>query len=296
VPRSGSLALAFVVLGFAAAPASEPLDPMRAAILARFNRMRPEGKLLSLSPTLSRVAQARAEDFARFSRNPSDAPLAQAEAAATREGYEPRLLAEVLITGERNLESMLDETLHGDSALAQEIAREPNRDLGVGMALRSEDPPLYVFLFAASWVDFLKDKRAEFSDLARVRRELLERVNRERALRRLPLLRPNPRLDIAAQNHAEDMLARAYYGHTSPEGATALERSKAAGYTPQFVGENIAEGQETYDRVVADWMASAAHREHILSRVFSDIGSGVAVGANARGHEILWVQVFGRSN
>jgi uncharacterized protein YkwD len=266
---------------------------MRATILARINRERPKGKPLSLSPALSRVAQARAEELARSGRNPSQQLLTD-EGAAKKEGYEPRLLGEVFITAEGSLDAVLEESLRGESVLAQETARERYTDLGIGFALHGDEPPHYVFLFAASWAAFLKDEQAEFSDLSRVRRELLERINRERTERHLSLLRPDPRLNIAAQRHAEDMLARSYYGHKSPEGKTALERSKSAGYVPQFVGENIAEGQDTYDRVVKDWMASTVHREHILSPVFSDIGSGVAVGANKNGHQILWVQMFGR--
>jgi uncharacterized protein YkwD len=267
---------------------------MRATILTRVNRERPKGKPLALSPALCRVAQTRAEELAS-GRNPNQLLLSDAEDGAKKGGYEPRRLGEVFVTAEGSLDDVLDETLRGGSALMQEIAREPYTDLGIGFALHGDEPPHYVFLFAASWADFLRDKRAEFSDLSRVRRELLERINRERTERRLAPLRPDSRLDIAAQNHADDMLARSYYGHKSPEGKTVLERSKAAGYAPQFVGENIAEGQDTYDRVVKDWMASPVHREHILSPVFSDIGSGIAVGANKNGSEILWVQVFGRS-
>jgi uncharacterized protein YkwD len=291
VRRAGSLILC-AAISLAAAP--DPFDPMRAEILARFNRMR-QGPPLALSPALSKVAQARAEEFARSRGTARDATLTEAEAAAIREGYEPRSLSEVFITAEGNLDEALSESLRGSSPLMQEVARERNRDLGIGFALRSGEPPLYIFLFASNWTDFLKARRAEFSDLPRVRRELLQRINQERARRHLPPLRPDPKLDTAAQKHAEDMLARSYYGHTSPEGTTALERAKAAGYFAHFIGENIAEGQESYDRVVHDWMESAAHREHILSPVFNEVGSGVAVGANARGHEILWVQVFGRT-
>jgi hypothetical protein len=43
------------------------------------------------------------------------------------------------------------------------------------------------------------------------------------------------------------------------------------------------------------WMSSPIHREHLLSPVFAQIGSGVAVGKNANGYQILWVQCFGRS-
>jgi uncharacterized protein YkwD len=90
------------------------------------------------------------------------------------------------------------------------------------------------------------------------------------------------------------MLARSYYGHDSPEGSTALERSKAAGYKPRFVGENVARGQYSPEEVMDGWMGSEKHREHILGKLFTDVGAAVAIGKNKNGYQVLWVQVFGR--
>jgi uncharacterized protein YkwD len=35
------------------------------------------------------------------------------------------------------------------------------------------------------------------------------------------------------------------------------------------------------------------HRDHIVSLVLKEIGIGMAFGKNARGYEIVWVQMFG---
>ncbi|HEY6930337.1 MAG TPA: CAP domain-containing protein [Thermoanaerobaculia bacterium] len=282
-------------LGLAAGAPPDSLDPLRTQLLAGINDVRPGGKPLVLSPILCRTAQARAEELSRSGRNPHDAKLAEAATAAERAGYDALLLSEIFIEAEGDVPMFLATFLHGEGALAREVARAPLRDLGIGFVLRGDLPPLYVFLFGLSWPDYLTAKRKELGDLSRVRRELLERVNRERARIHLAPLSPNPKLDAAAQAHAEDMLARSYFGHNSPEGNTVLERSKLAGYRPHYSGENLAEGQDSFDQVVAGWMASPVHREHILSQVFSDLGSGLAIGENKRGHQILWVQVFGRS-
>ena len=293
--RSLLAALCVAALGLAAGAPPDPLDALRAKLLAGLNEARPSGKPLVLSPILCRIAQARAEELFRSGRNPQHATLAEAATAADRAGYDLLLLSEVFIEAEGDVPMILATFLHGDGALAREVAREPLHDLGIGFVLRGDKTPLYVFLLGLSWPDYLTAKRKDFGDLSRVRRELLERINRERDRIHLAPLRPDPKLDAAAQAHAEDMLARSYFGHNSPEGNTVLERSKQAGYRPHYSGENLAEGQDSFDQVVAGWMASPVHREHILSPVFSDLGSGLAIGENKRGHQILWVQVFGRS-
>jgi hypothetical protein len=276
------------------ASAADILQSERESFLAGINAARGEAVPLRLSEALCRIAQARAEDFAQPDRDPRQASIADVARPVAETGYDARFLSEVFVQAEGDVGVVLEETLEGKGPLAREIARGEMRDLGVGLARRDETP-LYVLLFGMNWEDFLSAKRLEFADLSRVRRALLERINRERSARRRSPLRPDSKLDAAAQRHAEDMLTRSYYGHDSPEGATVLERSKEAGYQPHFVAENLAQGQESIERVVADWMASAVHREHILSSLVSDVGSGVTVGTNAKGHQILWVQCFGRT-
>jgi uncharacterized protein YkwD len=41
-------------------------------------------------------------------------------------------------------------------------------------------------------------------------------------------------------------------------------------------------------------MKSDAHRENILSKIYTDAGFGLAIGHNKRGYQIIWVQIFGR--
>jgi uncharacterized protein YkwD len=272
---------------------ADDTDQKRAPLLSQINAARTGRAPLSLSPTLSRIAQARAEELAAPDRDPKKASVADVARPVAEAGYDARYLSEIFLQADGDPDLALAEALEENGPLAREIARAELKDLGVGFAHRGETP-LYVFLFGLDWKDHLAAKQLEFADLSRVRRQLLERVNRERSSRHRAPLKPNSRLDAAAQAHAQDMLDHAYYSHDGLNGSTVLERSKDAGYQPQFVGENLAQGQETIDKVVEDWMASAVHREHILSGLFSDVGSGVAVGINAKGHQILWVQCFGR--
>ncbi|MEK8169870.1 CAP domain-containing protein [Streptomyces sp. M19] len=67
--------------------------------------------------------------------------------------------------------------------------------------------------------------------------------------------RPDPRLTAAAQAHSDDMVARDFYSHTSPE-EPALGPRRRRGATHRGIGENIACGQRTPAEVVRGWMNS----------------------------------------
>src|SRR6185295_15428738 len=99
--------------------------------------------------------------------------------------------------------------------VAADLFGKDYREIGVGVSLVAERP-LYVLLFALSWEDFFRERTGALSDLERVRRNMLARVNRERDRRGLSPLRRHPYLDDAAQAHADDMFARRYYSHDSP--------------------------------------------------------------------------------
>ncbi|MFB7340941.1 CAP domain-containing protein [Streptomyces hydrogenans] len=102
-------------------------------------------------------------------------------------------------------------------------------------------------------------------------------------------LRTETRLARAAQGHADDMAARDYYAHDSPEGRDGGDRISATGYSWSAWGENIHKGPKTPERAMDDWMDSPAHRANILNCSFRDIGVGVALTADGP----WWVQDFG---
>lgn len=296
-PLRARLAIAAAILS--AAPLARPAAPdddfgaVRTAFLDGINAGRSQNGLppFRLVPLLSTIAQDRAAAVLREGAHPEESAHADS-AAASSKGYEARVLSEVLVQADGDIETVLAGAAV-DSAFAEEVRRSDLRDLGVGVS-RLDDIPLYVFLFARAWPDFFADKTVELSNLDAVRAALLARVNRERVAAGLQTVRPQPLLDETASRHARDMLARSYYGHDSPEGTTALDRSKKAGYRPRYIGENIARGQYSPEEVMDGWMGSELHREHILGKLFSETGSAVAIGKNANGYQVLWVQCFGR--
>jgi uncharacterized protein YkwD len=114
-------------------------------------------------------------------------------------------------------------------------------------------------------------------------------VNEERARNGCGPVSQNGTLDTAAARHSEDMAARDYFDHTSPDGKGPGDRITAAGYQWTTYGENIARGQQTPAAVMDSWMNSPGHRANILNCSFKEIGLGVHEGSGGP----WWTQVFG---
>ncbi|MFD5627633.1 CAP domain-containing protein [Streptomyces sp. NPDC127072] len=126
--------------------------------------------------------------------------------------------------------------------------------------------------------------------LARTASEVVALTNAERTAAGLRPLSVDPLLTDAAQRHSDDMVARAFYSHTSPGGAQPWDRAAAAGSTRRTIGENIACGQRSPAEVVLGWMNSPGHRANILKPAFTHIGTGLAGGGKAGTY---WTQLFG---
>jgi uncharacterized protein YkwD len=106
-------------------------------------------------------------------------------------------------------------------------------------------------------------------------------VNVERADHGLPALAPSERLRAAAGAHSADMVARRFFDHVSPGGATLTDRVRRAGYRGRTLGEDIGWGTDELGSpagIVRAWMHSPPHRAVILSARFREIGVGVALG------------------
>ncbi|MFE5831777.1 sigma-70 family RNA polymerase sigma factor [Streptomyces sp. NPDC056508] len=111
-------------------------------------------------------------------------------------------------------------------------------------------------------------------------------VNRLRAEAGCAPLRTDPRLVAAARAYARDMVARGYYGHSSPEGDFADARISAEGYDWSAWAENLARGATGPEEVVEDWRDGSMHEENMLDCRYRD--TGVASVPGPRG--TIWVQ------
>jgi uncharacterized protein YkwD len=169
--------------------------------------------------------------------------------------------------------------------------RHDFQDVGVGIAEFS-GIPLYTFLFAWPKSEFYARQTAPLKDLQTVRASMLALVNARRQAAGQPPLTLDPRLNEAAQKHAEVMLARVFYSHETPEGTQAWARVRAAGYEPDIVAENIAANHTQVDEVMDAWMYSPGHKRNLLDGRLKNIGIGVAVGSYDHRYQVLWVQDF----
>ena len=123
-----------------------------------------------------------------------------------------------------------------------------------------------------------------------VARAVVTIVNAERARAGCAPVTSHAVLTLAAQDHSEDMAARAYFSHTSPDGRTFGQRIRAAGWAGGALAENIAAGQADAVAVMRDWMGSAGHRANILNCTYRNIGVGYATGGR---YGTYWTQAFG---
>ena len=120
-------------------------------------------------------------------------------------------------------------------------------------------------------------------------------VNAERTARGLPAVRHQDELELAAQRHSDDMVARDYFEHVAPDGSSPGDRIEAAGYDWWAYGENIAVGFRTPRAVMEGWMRSPGHCRNVLGPNFTQLGVGVAtVAATIGGGVGTWTQDFGR--
>ena len=110
----------------------------------------------------------------------------------------------------------------------------------------------------------------------------------------LAALKENLRLDVSAEKKLEDMFAKQYFEHLSPDNVGVKDLAKNAGYEYILIGENLAMGDFNNDSALLDaWMASPGHRENILNKYYTEIGVAVGKG-NFEGKEIwMAVQHFG---
>ena len=130
-------------------------------------------------------------------------------------------------------------------------------------------------------------------DLPRLRAELLQEVNTARRKAGLPPVRPDVRLDCAAQEHAENMAIYSYYAHKAPGGPDLGQRAWKSGYRWAALAENIMERVTTVEAAMDAWLGSKPHRRNILNPRYTEMGIGIALKREGAGYRVVWVQDFG---
>jgi len=107
---------------------------------------------------------------------------------------------------------------------------------------------------------------------------LIVLTNQDRLVHGLPEVVEDPLLGVAAQAAAEDMAARGYFSHVSPDGKTPWYWLEQTGYAYRYAGQNLAVHFTDSADVEAAWLNSPAHRANIMKSEYTQIGFGVANG------------------
>lgn len=111
----------------------------------------------------------------------------------------------------------------------------------------------------------------------------------------LPPLARNETLDRIARTKLDDMFARQYFEHISPQGIGPSDLAKSAGYGYILIGENLALGNFKDDKdLVLAWMNSPGHRANILNSRYQEIGVAVLEGTYEGRKTWIGVQSFGK--
>jgi uncharacterized protein YkwD len=291
-----------VLLALGAAGAGHAQDPdgVRRELLRMINEERAKERvpLLRLVDALNDTAQQHADELGRAGtlRLPRGSEEAMGE-RLEKLGYQVHAWTESVTATTGDLASVLRAWKSQDNGTWKSLLDDDYRDLGIGVS-KMRGAPLYSFLFAVPEGEFFIRATGPLRDVGRVRAAVLAEVNARRRKAGAPALRSSPALDKAAQGHAEDMLARGYFAHESPNGnsasQTVRERAREAGFDWRAIGENIAEGQFSVAQVMEGWMNSPEHRRNILDPVYTELGIGLVTAKGKDGrYRVIWVQNFG---
>ena len=109
---------------------------------------------------------------------------------------------------------------------------------------------------------------------------LLSDTNVSRAANGVTALSLNDQLDAAAQASADDMAARDYWSHNTPEGNPPWIWVTNQGYAYQKLGQNLATGFSDEQSTINGWMNSPPHRENLLDPAYTQVGFGYANNPN----------------
>ncbi|MEU7435850.1 CAP domain-containing protein [Streptomyces sioyaensis] len=123
---------------------------------------------------------------------------------------------------------------------------------------------------------------------ARFAQKIVKLVNAQRAQHGCGPLTVDSHLQTAAQKHSDDMAARNYYEHNTPEGVDPGTRMTNAGFPWSSWAENIFKSPKDPATAMDGWMKSPGHRDNILNCSYKSTGVGVNLSANGP----WWTQDF----
>ncbi|TSC77032.1 MAG: SCP/PR1 domain protein [Parcubacteria group bacterium Gr01-1014_31] len=126
-----------------------------------------------------------------------------------------------------------------------------------------------------------------------VAQEIVALANQSREEAGIPGLRVEPLLVTSALRKGEDMIARDYFAHDTPDGRKPWSFIDRERYDYVYAGENLAVDFMSADAIHEAFMRSPSHRANIMNARYQDIGVAVVNGTLAGRETELLVQFFG---
>ncbi len=123
---------------------------------------------------------------------------------------------------------------------------------------------------------------------------LADLTNENRASVGVPELSWSNDLENAAKLKAEDMIANAYFAHTSPRGLTPWFWLQEVSYDFIYAGENLAVDFTESVKVQNAWLDSPTHKANLLNSNFTEIGITAVDGKFEGRNTTFIVQFFGK--
>lgn len=96
----------------------------------------------------------------------------------------------------------------------------------------------------------------------------------------------NDKLYASALHHARQMDRFGYFGHYGPRGEDIGQRLDAVDYLWEVAGENLGEGQKSFEEVLRDWIDSESHCRMLMNPRVTEM----AVAKYSK----YWVQHWGK--
>jgi uncharacterized protein YkwD len=124
---------------------------------------------------------------------------------------------------------------------------------------------------------------------------LVNLANEERLANNISELKTNESLEMAAQMKADDMAAKGYFAHNTPDGKSPWYWIEQAGYEYKYAGENLAVNFLDSNEVHTAWKNSRGHFLNIINPKYTEVGIATSTGIYKGREAIFVVQMFGTS-
>ncbi len=124
--------------------------------------------------------------------------------------------------------------------------------------------------------------------------EGLAKLNEKRVKRFLAGFQLDPRLQNAAQRHADMMGSTGKYGHDIGRGTDFKSRIHAVGFNGS-AGENIGVGYGSIDEAIDGWINSPKHKKNMFKSRYTLMGLAYAYNTSGRNDQYshFWVLIMG---